>query len=449
MPAWKSKKLIASWRPGEVRNWSPMATAREGTPVARGDREGDACRSPVATVREVTARMACSVARGESGGGESTVARGDREGGESMVAQWRTLAPQLVRIVNPSLFGFNEWLGKWDQFGRIDIQKFEETCLPERKILRGLRLVPPSPKTLVRITRRLLLPRRNLSLIPEEAERYWAAACSKITPPLEAPFPHEAEFRIPVPRERVKDPPEGFFTCYEVFLRFRIWFTIPEIIVRVMNRFEISISQLNPTGMQHLIGILVLSYEYGLTLVPEHFEALLKTLQSSGPFSYRLAPQPFMSIIRGHTSNSHSWRKRWFFVRINSASVEESGIRYSVAIGNILPPFSEDLIAMRNLLRSGPFFWTSFAPERVRRALALFRSRADSVEVVEEETDSDIGDVVPQDVPIGDGQRKGKWIDLDDIEFSADGFPLPGWDPCFVPGDGSGTSKMPLPDCDF
>ncbi|KAF2565903.1 hypothetical protein F2Q68_00024978 [Brassica cretica] len=216
-----------------------------------------------------------------------------------------------------------------------------------------------------------------------------------------------------------------------------------------MNRFEISISQLNPTGMQHLIGILVLSYEYGLTLVPEHFEALLKTLQSSGPFSYRLAPQPFMSIIRGHTSNSHSWRKRWFFVRINSASVEESGIRYSVAIGNILPPFSEDLIAMRNLLRSGPFFWTSFAPERVRRALALFRSRADSVEVVEEETDSDIGDAVPQDVPIGDGQRKGKWIDLDDIEFSADGFPLPGWDPCFVPGDGSGTSKMPLPDCDF
>nr|VDD07948.1 unnamed protein product [Brassica oleracea] len=349
--------------------------------------------------------MACSVAHGDSDGGESTVACGDREGGESTVAQWRTLAPQLLRIVNPLLFGSNEWLGKWDQFGRIDIQKSEETCLPERKILRGLGLVPPSPKTLVRITRCLLLPRRNLSLIPEEAERYWAAVCSKITPPLEAPFPQlcphtltpfanfchvpdEVEFRIPVPRERAKDPPEGFFTCYEVFLRCRIWFTIPEIIVRVMNRFEISISQLNPTGMQHLIGILVLSYEYGLTLVPEHFEALLKTLQSSGPFSYRLAPQPFMSIIRGHTSNSHSWRKRWFFVRINSASVEESGIRYSVAsgtlepitnllifhaVGNILPLFPEDLIATRNLLRSGPFFWTSFAPERVRRALALFR----------------------------------------------------------------------------
>ncbi|CDY12981.1 hypothetical protein Bca4012_051339 [Brassica carinata] len=176
--------------------------------------------------------------------------------------------------------------------------------------------------------------------------------------------------------------------------------------------------------MQHLIGILVLSYKYGLTRVHEHFEALLKTLQSSEPFSYSLVPQPFMSIIRGHTSNSHSWRERGFFVRINSASVEESGI--PIFLGNILPLFPEDMIATRNLLRS-----------------------ADPVEVVEEETDSDMGDAVPQDVPIGDGKRKGKGIDLDDIEFSADGFPLPGWDPGFVPGDGSITSEMPLPDCDF
>ena len=119
------------------------------------------------------------------------------------------------------------------------------------------------------------------------------------------------------------------------------------------------------------------------------------------------------------------------------------------AVGNILPLFPEDMMATSNLLRSGPFFWTSFTLERVRRALALFRSRADPVEVVEEETDSDMGDAVPQDVPIGDGKRKGKGIDLDDIEFSADGFPLPGWDPGFVPGDGSITSEMPLPDCDF
>uniref|UniRef100_A0A0D3ATM9 Transposase (Putative), gypsy type n=1 Tax=Brassica oleracea var. oleracea TaxID=109376 RepID=A0A0D3ATM9_BRAOL len=292
------------------------------------------------------------------------------------------------------------------------------------------------------------------SVDPEEAERYWVVVCNKITLPLETPFPRrlrfpvnpnspsrivpsyidtilefchvpdEVEFRIPVPGERAEDPPEGLFTCYEVFLRCRLWFPIPEIIVRVMNHLEISISQLNPTGMQHLIGILVLSYKYGLTRVHEHFEALLKTLQSSEPFSYSLVPQPFMSIIRGHTSNSHSWRERGFFVRINSASVEESGI--PIFLGNILPLFPEDMMATSNLLRS-----------------------ADPVEVVEEETDSDMGDAVPQDVPIGDGKRKGKGIDLDDIEFSADGFPLPGWDPGFVPGDGSITSEMPLPDCDF
>ncbi|KAF3531733.1 hypothetical protein DY000_02040849 [Brassica cretica] len=42
-----------------------------------------------------------------------------------------------------------------------------------------------------------------------------------------------------------------------------------------------------------------------------------------------------------------------------------------------------------------------------------------------------------------------KEINLDDIDFPTDDFPLPGWGPDFTPGDRSGTRKVPLPNCDF
>ncbi|KAF3564354.1 hypothetical protein DY000_02016867 [Brassica cretica] len=406
-----------------------------------------------------------------------SVARGDREVGDAGLPWrpqgWRARSPVATVRAASQWSPCGAWVNLWDGLVKFiaDFRRlfyFPKGTSSRKKNCKRVAPRPSKSKNVGEDDDVLITPKEEFiphSVDPEEAERYWAAVCNKITTPLEAPFPRmlrfpgnpnspsrtvpsyldtirkfchvpdEVEFRILVPGERAEYPPKGFFTCYEVFLRCRLCFPIPEIMVGVMNHFEISISQVNPTGMQHLIGILVLSYEYGLTLVPEHFEALLKTLQSSGPFSYRLVPQPFMSIIRGYTSNSHSWSERWFFVRINSASVEESGIPIFRSewnfgtVGNILPPFPEDLIATRNLLRSGPFFWTSFTHER--------------------ETDLDMGDAVPQDVPIGDGQRKDKGIDLDDVEFSADGFSFPGWDPCFVPGHGSGTSEMPLPDCDF
>lgn len=156
------------------------------------------------------------------------------------------------------------------------------------------------------------------------------------------------EFRIPLQGERADSPPEGYFTCYEAFLVCcRLRFPILEVIVRTMNRFELSISQLNPTGLQQLIGILVLSYEHRLALTADHLEALLKPLQASGPFMYRLDPRQFMLIIKRMLSNGHEWSDYFFFVGINSASIDEScipifhsewSLRHGVFIGYLSVP---------------------------------------------------------------------------------------------------------------
>uniref|UniRef100_A0A0D3DLE7 Uncharacterized protein n=1 Tax=Brassica oleracea var. oleracea TaxID=109376 RepID=A0A0D3DLE7_BRAOL len=261
------------------------------------------------------------------------------------------------------------------------------------------------------------------SVDPAENEAWWVACYGSITPLLEKSFPVMNRSPVEEGVPFMVSDPRDHRPC--------------------AGSFRGGDNQLNPLSIQHLIGILVLSYEHGLSLTVDHFEALLRLQIIRDTNTYRLVPRNFMSAVKGFTSNFNSWRKFFFFVRVDAASVEESCIPLFRRLPNDRPsinplaPFPEDIIAMRDLLRNDPFFLDFFYAEE--------KTRSDSEP---EDQGPNAGPNAAPTIVTGPNSSKGKYIDLGDLEFSVDDCMLPGWDPNLVFGDGTGTSEVPISDFD-
>ncbi|KAG5377890.1 hypothetical protein IGI04_025732 [Brassica rapa subsp. trilocularis] len=260
------------------------------------------------------------------------------------------------------------------------------------------------------------------SVHPAENEAWWVAHYGSLIPPKEKPFP--------VLVHRGVEGKDASRTTDEFLATMRSFYRIPDVV-----EFWCVVA----SG----------------SLSVDHYEALLRLQLVKDTDKHRFVPRKFMSVVKKFISNFNSWKKFFFFVRLDAASVEESCIPLFRRLPNNRPfinplaPFPEDIIAVRDLLRNGPFFWTSFTPRRVRKALKFVQPgpALDADTGSDSEPDGQSPVEAPTAAPES-SSWKGKDVDLGDIEFSMDDSMLPGWDPNLAYGDGSGSSKAPIPDFD-
>ncbi|KAF3564340.1 hypothetical protein DY000_02015930 [Brassica cretica] len=193
------------------------------------------------------------------------------------------------------------------------------------------------------------------SIDPEEIDAYWMAR-GEVKPPLPVlwvPPPFKSNPVAGCPSrsgEVAQSPPEGYFTCYE-----------------------------------HLVGILVLSYEMGITLDADHREALVEPRWSAS-LIVQVRPRTNMAIISGFVSKYHFLKEQFFFVRVSDASVE-------------CPPlsirFPRDCSPFESYYTGVHAFGRTFPRNGSCHAVALYRSRFQPDLLTEEGSDSSMDGFIP------------------------------------------------------
>ncbi|XP_024016337.1 uncharacterized protein At3g60930, chloroplastic-like [Eutrema salsugineum] len=166
------------------------------------------------------------------------------------------------------------------------------------------------------------------------------------------------EFVLTEKNDRADKPPENHFTLFEAFFELCfLWFPIPGVILEYLWKHEISIEQIKPRGLRHMIDILVRSFECGLDIELNHLLNLLEIRKAPKGDRFYISNKSNRRIIGGFPSKDHSehsslnsddlfvvrdylaarrvnWRKQFTFERVERARAILAGVPVSSSSSN-------------------------------------------------------------------------------------------------------------------
>ncbi|XP_024016365.1 uncharacterized protein At3g60930, chloroplastic-like [Eutrema salsugineum] len=183
------------------------------------------------------------------------------------------------------------------------------------------------------------------------------------------------EFVVPEKSDRADKPPENHFTLYEAFFELCfLWFMIPGVILEYLWKHGISIGQIMPRGLRHMIGILVRSFECGVDIELNHLLNLLEIRKAPKGNRFYISDKAKRRIIGGFPSKDQFWTERFFYVLVNEALVGENYIQRTKTAWGPLGSRPEALPRLGTVfaLSARKVNWRkNFTLERVEKARAI------------------------------------------------------------------------------
>ncbi|KAF2557074.1 hypothetical protein F2Q68_00016340 [Brassica cretica] len=205
---------------------------------------------------------------------------------------------------------------------------------------------------------------------------------------------------------------EGYYGAYLSFFHTcGLIFPIPEPILEVLAEIGLSLTQLLPNFLRHLVAFLVKARQEGLSFGFSEFRQLVLVKQSKqNPGTFLVSPCPGRHVIEDIPYRDEKWREQFFVFKIDRASMGDFDFSQLPRrwAENIVPSgsssISDEIRGLMRVLRRGRSNWSTFDRTRIQTVFALpvGTDRAPLVEDSEDEV------VVPNFFVCIEGRASGK-----------------------------------------
>ncbi|KAG5388413.1 hypothetical protein IGI04_029954 [Brassica rapa subsp. trilocularis] len=174
----------------------------------------------------------------------------------------------------------------------------------------------------------------------------------------------------------------GSIGYYRAYLSFShscgLIFPIPEPILEILAEHGLSLSQLFPNFLRHIIAFLVKAREEGLAFgVSEFRQFILVKRNNQTPGTFLVSPRPGRHVIEHIPYRDEKWREQFFVFRMDRASMGDFNFsRLSRRWAeNIIPAGSssmlDEICGMMRILRRCRSNWFTFDQTRIQTVFAL------------------------------------------------------------------------------
>ncbi|XP_018448596.1 uncharacterized protein LOC108820113 [Raphanus sativus] len=172
---------------------------------------------------------------------------------------------------------------------------------------------------------------------------------------------------------------EGYCRAYLSFFEScGLSFPIPRQVLEILAELGISLTQLCPNLLRHLLAILVRAREEKLLFELEELHSLyLVKRNQRNPWTFLAAPLPGLHVIGGTPYRDDLWREKFFVFKVDSSTVGDFDFSLLPRrwAKNIAHPkvsmMSDQLRGMVAVLKRGDTDWSSFTRERIRTLNSL------------------------------------------------------------------------------